>query len=83
MDGTSFLVEVIGGTLEGGGGRGGVLAADADAGDAAGNGEEPEHVVRGVNLEGQGGEERADDDEGGGEEHAALSREFVRCVAED
>ncbi|TGO70295.1 hypothetical protein BOTNAR_0002g00800 [Botryotinia narcissicola] len=83
LDGTSLRIERIGGTFEGGGGGGGIFASDADAGDAAGDGEEPEHVCGGMHLEGERGEERSDDHQGGGEEHATLAGKLVRGVAEN
>jgi hypothetical protein len=74
---------VVGGTFEGGGGGSRILAADADAGDAARDGQVPEHVFRRVDLEGEGGEERAEDYEERGEEDSGFARVYVGCVAEE
>ncbi|RDW88858.1 hypothetical protein BP6252_00890 [Coleophoma cylindrospora] len=85
LDGPALAVEKLVAALQRGGGGGGIFAAHAHAGNATGDGHEPEHAVDAevLGLEDQHGHEGPDDDQGRGEEHAAFARVAVRGVAQD
>lgn len=73
---------VLVGSLEGAGAGDGVLAAGADARDAAGDDEHPEHAG-GVGAVGGGGQHDAEDEQDGGGDGARLAAELVDDDAEE